>query len=162
MCGTRNFRQGVRYRSSSDNIFQSSTYYSGFRKQCLIIRKWLTYNLLSDTEYIDIVFVYMQIILIKNCLNQNNTFSKVTEEVQHFPVGGGGGVQLFPEVCVWGGGGGNCLFTIETHITCDFRGGRDPGDPDHLPPLERACASKYSLKKYQQTQNITVWLCNNM
>ena len=29
----------------------------------------------------------------------------------------GGGVQLFP-----GGGGSNCLFPIETHITCDFPG----------------------------------------
>ena len=29
---------------------------------------------------------------------------------------GGGGVQLFP-------GGSNCLFPIETHITCDFPGG---------------------------------------
>ena len=37
----------------------------------------------------------------------------------------GQGVQLFP----WGGGGSNCLFPIETHITCDF-----PGGPDPLPP----------------------------
>ena len=37
---------------------------------------------------------------------------------QHFP----GGVQLFP-------GGSNCLFPIETHITCDFPGG---GGPDCL------------------------------
>ena len=37
-----------------------------------------------------------------------------------------GGVQLFP-------GGSNCLFPIETHITCDFpRGG---GDPNPLSPL---------------------------
>ena len=35
----------------------------------------------------------------------------------------GGGVQLFP------GGGSNCLFSIEIHITCDF-----PGGPDPLPP----------------------------
>ena len=34
---------------------------------------------------------------------------KVPEGVQHFP----GGVQLFPG----GGGGSNCLFPIETHIT---------------------------------------------
>ena len=33
------------------------------------------------------------------------------------------GVQLFP-------GGSNCLFPIETHITCDFPG----GGPDPLPP----------------------------
>ena len=29
-----------------------------------------------------------------------------------------------------GGGGFNCLFPIETHITCDFQG----GGPDPLPP----------------------------
>ena len=35
-----------------------------------------------------------------------------------------GGVQLFP------GGGSNCLFPIETHITCDFPGGvRSPCPP---------------------------------
>ena len=39
-------------------------------------------------------------------------FFKVPEGVQHIP----GGVQLFP-------GGSNCLFPIETHITCDFPGG---------------------------------------
>ena len=43
---------------------------------------------------------------------------------KHLP----GGVQLFP-------GGSNCLFPIETHITCDFPGGgggsRPPLDP-HL------------------------------
>ena len=33
------------------------------------------------------------------------------------------GVQLFP-------GGSNCLYPIETHITCDF-----PGGPDPLTPL---------------------------
>ena len=41
-----------------------------------------------------------------------------------FSRGGGGGVQLFP-------GGSNCLFPIETHITCDFPGGSPPLDP-HL------------------------------
>ena len=38
-----------------------------------------------------------------------------------------GGVQLFPG---GGGGGSNCLFPIETHITCDFPG----GGPDPLSP----------------------------
>ena len=51
-------------------------------------------------------------------------FSKVQEVVQHYPGGGGGGVQLFR-----GGGGGmsnffqggiHLLIYIETHITCDF------------------------------------------
>ena len=36
------------------------------------------------------------------------------------------GVQLFP------GGGSNCLFPIETHITCDFPGGSRPP----VPPLD--------------------------
>ena len=51
-------------------------------------------------------------------------FSRVPEGVQHFP----GGVQLFPGV-----GGSNCLFPIETHITCDFPGGGGVRAP--CPPL---------------------------
>ena len=31
-----------------------------------------------------------------------------------------------------GGGGSNCLFPIETHITCDFPGGSGPP----VPPLD--------------------------
>ena len=38
------------------------------------------------------------------------------------------GVQFFP-------GGSNCLFPIETHITCDFPGGGGP-DPLSPPPLD--------------------------
>ena len=41
------------------------------------------------------------------------TFSR---GVQLFPGGGGGGGG-------GGGWGGNCLYPIETHITCDFPGG---------------------------------------
>ena len=55
---------------------------------------------------------------------EENSFFKVPE-----------GVQLFP-----GGGGSNCLFPIETHITCDFPGGSGPPvhpsgpalDPDEM------------------------------
>ena len=41
------------------------------------------------------------------------------------------GVQLFPGGGGGGGGGSNCLFPIETHITCDFPGGgvRTPCPP---------------------------------
>ena len=39
----------------------------------------------------------------------------------NFSRGGGGG-----------GGGSNCLFPIETHITCDFPGGSGPP----VPPLD--------------------------
>ena len=49
---------------------------------------------------------------------RNLSFFKVPEGVQLFPGGGGGG--------------SNCLFPIETHITCDFPGG---GGPDPLSPL---------------------------
>ena len=41
------------------------------------------------------------------------SFSKIQEEVQHFPRG----VQLLPEER---GVVSHCLFSIETHITCDF------------------------------------------
>ena len=37
--------------------------------------------------------------------------------------GGGGGSNFFQ-----GGGGSNCLYPIETHITCDFPGGSGPPD----------------------------------
>ena len=45
--------------------------------------------------------------------------------------GGGGGVQLFS------GGGSNCLFPIETHITCDFPGGGGGGSGPPIPPLDQ-------------------------
>ena len=56
---------------------------------------------------------------------RNLSFFKVPEGVQYFP--GGGGVLLFP-------GGSNCLFPIETHITCDFPGGGGVQTP--CPPLD--------------------------
>ena len=45
------------------------------------------------------------------------SFSKVPEGVQHFSRRG---FQLFPG---GGGAGSNCLFHIETHISCDFQWG---------------------------------------
>ena len=42
--------------------------------------------------------------------------------------GGGGGGLTFSR-----GGGSNCLFPIETHITCDFPGGGGVRTP--CPPL---------------------------
>ena len=73
------------------------------------------------------LFFSPQLILQKSNgqFQRNLSFFKVAEGVQHFP--GGGGVQLFPG---GGGGGSNCLFPIETHITCDFPGGvRTPCPP---------------------------------
>ena len=48
------------------------------------------------------------------------SFFKVPEGVQFFQ---GRGVQLLSR----GGGGVNCLFPIETNITCDFPGGEEGG-----------------------------------
>ena len=42
----------------------------------------------------------------------------------------GGGSNFFR-----GGGGSNCLFPIETHISCDFPGGPDPLYPTLHPHL---------------------------
>ena len=68
-------------------------------------------------------FFSPQLILQKSNgqFQRNLSFFKVPEGVQHFP----GGVQLFP-------GGSNCLFPIETHITCNFPGGGGSGPP--VPP----------------------------
>ena len=47
-----------------------------------------------------------------------------------------GGVILFP-------GGSNCLFPIETHITCDFPGGGGEGVQTPCPPLWiRTCTTQ--------------------
>ena len=68
------------------------------------------------------VFFSPQLILQRSNgqFQRNLSYFKVPKGVQHFP----GGFQLFP-------GGSNCLFPIETHITCDFPG----GGPDPLSPL---------------------------
>ena len=69
------------------------------------------------------VFCPQQILQTTNGqFQRNQSFFKVPEGVQHFPGGGGGGSNFFQ-------GGSNCLFPIETHITCDFPGGPDPLSP---------------------------------
>ena len=67
----------------------------------------------SDITSSDNVFFCPQLILQKSNgqFQRNLTFFKVPEGVQHFP------------------GGSNCLFPIETHITCDFPGGSGPPVP---------------------------------
>ena len=75
----------------------------------------------SDNFFFFFFFFSPQLILQKSNgqFQRNLSFFKVPEGVQHFP----GGVQLFL-------GGSNCLFPIETHITCDFPGGvRTPCSP---------------------------------
>ena len=64
---------------------------------------------------------------------------------------GGGGVQLFR------GGGSNCLFPVETNITCDFPGGggvRTPVPPPldlHLKPQHKK-AFHDTLNRYPNTK----------
>ena len=58
--------------------------------------------------------------------------------------GSGGGSNFFhgeggPTLSRGGGGGSNCLFPIETHLTCDFPGGSGPP----VPPLDRHLAAIY-------------------
>ena len=50
------------------------------------------------------------------------------KEIYHFQGSRGG--PTFSR----GGGGSNCLFPIETHITCDFQGGSGPSVPPPLDP----------------------------
>ena len=72
------------------------------------------------TFFIFFIFFFFSPQLILQKLNgqfqRNLSFSRFQRgsNIFHFP----GGFQLFP------GGGSNCLFSIETHITCEFpRGG---------------------------------------
>ena len=79
----------------------------------------------SDNVFFFLFFSPQLILHQSNGQFQGNlSFFKVPEGVQHFPGGGGGRVQLYQ------GGESNCLFPMETHITCDFPG----GGPDPLPP----------------------------
>ena len=79
----------------------------------------------SDKKSLDNVFFSSSFLALSLFLQKSNgqfqrnlSCFKVSEGVQHFQVG----VQLFPGGG-GGGGGSNCLFPIETHITCDFSGG---------------------------------------
>ena len=65
------------------------------------------------------LFFSPQLILQKSNgqFQRNLSFFKVPEGIQHFL---GGGSNFFQ-------GGSNCLFPIETHITCDFPGGGGGG-----------------------------------
>ena len=64
------------------------------------------------------------------------SFFKVPVGVQHFP----GGSIFFQ-----GGMGSNCLFPIETHITCDFPGGGGGGVRTPCPPSGSALVGFHLL-----------------
>ena len=81
----------------------------------------------SDKKSSDNAFFFSpQLILQKSNgqFHRSLSFFKVPEGVQHFP----GGSNFFQ-------GGSNCLFPIETHITCDFPSGGS-GTPVSPPPLD--------------------------
>ena len=82
----------------------------------------------SDKKALTFFFLSPQLILLNSNgqFRRKLSFFKVPEGVQHFQRG----VQLFP-------GGSNCLFPIETHITCDFPGGGGGGGSGTpVPPLD--------------------------
>ena len=86
------------------------------------------------------IFFWPQLILQNSNgkFQRNLTFFKVPEGVQHFP----GGSNYFQ-----GGGGSNCIFPIETHITCDFPGGSGPP----VPPSGSALVLLFWGSVYKQT-----------
>ena len=87
----------------------------------------LTKKALATFFFFFFFFFSPQLILQKlnGQFQRNLSFSRFQRgsNIFHFP----GGVQLFP-------GGSNCLFSIETHITCEFPGGGGSGPP--APPLD--------------------------
>ena len=80
-------------------------------------------------------FFSPQLILQKSNgqFQRNLSFLKVPEGVQHFQ---GGGSNFFQ------GRGSNCLFPLETHITCDFPGGPDPLSPPLDPHWQCSAADE--------------------
>ena len=78
------------------------------------------------------LFFSPQLILQKSNgqFQRNLSFLKVPEGVRHFPGGGG---PTFSR------GGSNCLFPIDTHITCDFPGGGGSGPPVPLLDPQLGC-----------------------
>ena len=82
----------------------------------------------SDKKSSDNRFFSPQLILLKS----NGLFRR---KLSFFKVPEGSNIlQGGPSFSRGGGGGYNCLFPIETHITCDFPGGGRYGPP--VPPLD--------------------------
>ena len=95
----------------------------------------------SDNVLFFFFFLFSpQLILQKS--NGQFHFSRFQRGSNIIQGGGGGGVQLLP-------GGSNCLFPIETHITCDFPGGGGSGPP--VPPSGSALAVCLSVLLMNKT-----------
>ena len=97
----------------------------------------------SGKKALTTFFFSPQLILLKSngLFRRKLSFFKVPEGVQHFPRGGGGG---------WGGPtfsrGSDCLYPIETRITCDFPGGPDPLTPLDLHLLSRPAGYSFFFR----------------
>ena len=72
----------------------------------------------SDNFFFSSFFLVLSLFYRSRMVNfkENYHFSRFQRGSNIFQ-GGGGGSNFFQ------GGGSNCLFPIETHITCDFPGG---------------------------------------
>ena len=115
MCGSRGGEQGVRTPMRGSRNFRQGV-------QVSLTKKALTFFFFFSSYFTEFKWSISKKSIIFQGSRGGPTFSR----------GGGGGVQLFP------GGGSNCLFPIETHITCDFPGGSRPPvpplDPHLIPP----------------------------
>ena len=79
-------------------------------------------NLTKKTLTFFFLFFFFLSSAYSSDFKENYHFSRFQGGPTFSRGGGGGG----------GGGGSNCLFPIETHITCDFPGGSGPP----VPPLD--------------------------
>ena len=113
MRGSRNFRQGGIQVSLTKKAL--TTFFSFFSSPQLILQK-------SNGQFQEIYH-----------------FSRYQRGSSNFISRGGGGgggrCPLFSRGVHFFPGGSNCLFPIETHITCDFSGGGGSGPPVP-PPLD--------------------------
>ena len=113
MCGSRNFSQGGPGQSdqkSSDNVF-----FCFFFSPQLILQK-------SNGQFQrNLSFLVLSLFYRSQMVN--------FKEIYHFSRFQRGS-NIFQGGPTFSRGGSNCLFPIETHITCDFPGGvRTPCPP---------------------------------
>ena len=108
MRGSRNFRQG------------------GGGVRVSLTKKSRTLFFLHFIYLVLSLFYRSQMVISKkSIIFQGSRGGPTFSRGSNFFQGGGGG----------GGGGSNCLFPIETHITCDFPGGGGGSGPP-VPPLD--------------------------
>ena len=103
----------------------------------------------SDKKALTTVFFSPQLTLLKSngFFEENYYFSRFQSGSNIFQGG--------PTFSRGGGGRSNCLFPIETHITCDFPGGSGPPVP---PPLWiRTCWFSSAVLSFQYLSSDDVY-----